>query len=68
MTASRARARGRPDAHAGRPARPRAPPRRSARSPSRSRPRKVAATDRPVNVCPRCFMAIPATGLCDNCD
>ncbi len=30
--------------------------------------KKVAASDRPVNVCPRCFMAIPATGLCDNCD
>jgi hypothetical protein len=39
-----------------------------AREPQPAAPRKVAATDRPVNVCPRCFMAIPATGLCDNCD
>lgn len=22
----------------------------------------------PAAVCPRCFMALPATGLCDNCD
>ena len=29
--------------------------------------RRVAKTDRPVNVCPTCFMAIPATGVCDNC-
>lgn len=30
-------------------------------------PRRTAASDRPVNVCPTCFMAIPATGVCDNC-
>ncbi len=29
---------------------------------------RIAASDRPVTVCERCFMAIPATGLCDNCD
>ena len=40
-------------------------PRASPRSP---RPKRVAASDRPVTVCPTCFMAIPATGLCDNCD
>jgi hypothetical protein len=28
----------------------------------------VAKTDRPVAVCPTCFMALPATGVCDNCD
>ena len=28
---------------------------------------RVAASDRPVNVCPTCYMAIPATGVCDNC-
>lgn len=41
---------------------------RAPREPQVTAPPKVAASDRPVNVCPRCFMAIPATGLCDNCD
>lgn len=47
---------------------PRAPraPRAAAAAPPE--PRRVARSDRPVNVCPTCFMAIPATGLCDNCD
>ncbi len=46
-----------------RPARaPRAP--REARAPA---PKRVAKTDKPVVVCPGCFMAIPATGICDNC-
>jgi hypothetical protein len=31
-------------------------------------PRKPARTDRPTATCPRCFMALPATGICDNCD
>jgi len=56
---------------------PDAAPRRATRSP---RPRstgsraeaparkRVAKTDRPVTVCPTCFMALPATGVCDNCD
>lgn len=46
-------------------------PARATRTPSEPKvvaPKQVALTDRPVNVCPRCFMAIPATGLCDNCD
>jgi hypothetical protein len=49
-------------------------PRTSAASPrvSRStgtpRPTRVAATDRPVKLCPRCFIALPATGVCDTCD
>ena len=29
---------------------------------------RIAASDRPIIVCQRCFMAVPATGLCDNCD
>ncbi len=29
---------------------------------------RVAKSDRPVSVCPSCFMALPATGICDNCD
>lgn len=41
---------------------------RAPREPKPVVPKKVAPVDRPVNVCPRCFMAIPATGLCDNCD
>lgn len=39
----------------------------STRAPSTRSPR-VAATDRPVNLCPRCFIAMPATGICDTCD
>lgn len=42
-----------------------ATPRRSATTP---RPSRVAASDRPVNLCPRCFIALPATGVCDTCD
>ena len=47
----------------------------SPRSPRTSTPRastprtsRVAATDKPVNLCPRCFIALPATGVCDTCD
>jgi hypothetical protein len=43
------------------------PPSRG-RSTGTPRPGRVAATDRPVNLCPRCFIALPATGICDNCD
>jgi hypothetical protein len=31
------------------------------------RPR-VAASDRVDKLCPRCFIALPATGICDQCD
>ncbi len=41
---------------------------RAPREPKPSTPRRVAASDRPIAVCPTCFMAIPATGVCDNCD
>jgi hypothetical protein len=34
---------------------------------SRARARKLAREAVPVNTCPTCFMAIPATGVCDNC-
>jgi hypothetical protein len=50
-------------ARAARP--PKAP--RAPREPKVSAPKRVAATDRPVTVCPTCFMALPATGICDNC-
>lgn len=44
-----------------------APPRRRTAS-SRPAPKpRVAKTDKPVAVCPTCFMALPATGVCDNC-
>jgi len=47
----------------GRTARGRTP--RTPREPKApARPKKV---ERPVAVCPSCFMAIPATGVCDNC-
>ncbi|MCW2739330.1 hypothetical protein [Nocardioides sp.] len=44
-------------------------PRASARAsrPSTPRPR-VAASDRPDVLCPRCYIALPATGICDQCD
>ncbi|MCD4534085.1 hypothetical protein LRP67_08340 [Nocardioides sp. cx-169] len=56
--------------------RPRAPaaagaartPRAAAKSPAAPAKPRIAATDRPVAVCDRCFMALPATGVCDNCD
>lgn len=41
---------------------------RAARGTGTPRPTRVAASDRPVNLCPRCFLALPATGICDNCD
>ena len=34
---------------------------------SRARARKIAREAVPVNTCPACFRAIPATGVCDNC-
>jgi hypothetical protein len=45
-------------------------PARAASAPRETKaaaPKRVAKTDRPVAVCPSCFMAIPATGICDNC-
>ncbi|WP_232679543.1 hypothetical protein [Nocardioides sp. R-C-SC26] len=41
---------------------------RASREPRPAKPARVAATDRPVTICPRCFMALPATGVCDTCD
>jgi len=53
-----------PGSRASTPRASRTPSARSA--PTRS-PR-VAASDRPVTLCPRCFIALPATGICDQCD
>lgn len=36
-------------------------------SAARTRERKARAADKPANVCPNCNMAVPATGVCDNC-
>ena len=40
----------------------------SSRSTGTPRPARVAASDKPVNLCPRCYIALPATGICDTCD
>ena len=39
----------------------------ASRERARARTRKAAIAARPVNTCPTCQMAIPATGICDNC-
>lgn len=45
----------------------RAPAARATRTPSAPAMRKPAADDRPVTVCPTCFVVLPATGVCDEC-
>ncbi len=42
-----------------------APRTRKAAAPAK--PRRVAASDVVHNICPKCYMAIPSTGVCDNC-
>jgi hypothetical protein len=42
-----------------------AAPKRASRAKPKSSPRKAEPT---VQVCPRCFTAVPATGVCDYCD
>lgn len=37
------------------------------RAPRAKAPAKPAKPEPVIAVCPRCFMAIPATGICDNC-
>lgn len=47
-----------------------APKPQRVRSPRAPAPRKTAAPRKPepvTKVCPTCFMALPATGICDNC-
>jgi hypothetical protein len=36
-------------------------------SAARSRARVIAARDRDIPTCPRCFIAVPSTGVCDDC-
>ena len=50
------------------PRRPSRPRSETSRAGAAAPKRRVAKTDRPVAVCPTCFMALPATGVCDNCD
>ena len=51
------------------PAKRAAAPRAGARAATPSTPRpRVAASDKPDTLCPRCFIAVPATGICDTCD
>lgn len=40
---------------------------RSASSPGRAPARRPAVEDRPVALCPTCSIALPATGVCDQC-
>lgn len=46
---------------------PRTPRGTTTRPVSTPRPR-VAASDKPFTLCPRCFIVLPATGICDQCD
>ena len=48
-------------AAATRPTRPTSP------APRKPTVRRVAVPERPVALCPTCFMALPATGICDQC-
>ena len=51
------------------PAKRAASPRAGARASSPSTPRpRVAAVEKPDTLCPRCYVAVPATGICDSCD
>lgn len=46
------------------PKEPRAP--RAAKAPAA--PKRAKPAEAPAKICPTCFMALPATGICDNCD
>ncbi|HEY0186872.1 MAG TPA: hypothetical protein VGC67_05240 [Cellulomonas sp.] len=39
---------------------------RAPRTPSATA-RRIAEQDRPVTLCPTCYMVLPATGICDTC-
>jgi len=46
-----------------------AAPRAGARAGTPSTPRpRVVTIEKPDTLCPRCFIAVPATGICDSCD
>jgi hypothetical protein len=48
-------------------ARPARSVRPRAATPRQAPVRRVAVPDRPVAMCPTCFIALPATGICDQC-
>ena len=50
------------------PSEPKPARRRTTGSTATRTPAPPAKTERPVTLCPRCFLAVPATGVCDNCD
>lgn len=37
------------------------------RAPRAAAPRRASEPEKPVPVCPTCYMALPATGVCDSC-
>jgi hypothetical protein len=45
-----------------------AKPGRTARASTAAKPRRTTKPEENVKICPTCFMALPATGICDNCD
>lgn len=40
---------------------------RTARTPRTAPARRASEPERPAAICPSCFMAMPATGVCDTC-
>lgn len=42
-------------------------PARSVSATGKRKPPRMAASDRPVALCPTCYLALPATGVCDTC-
>ena len=48
------------------PAAPRAPATRKVTA--RPSAAKEASPTKPIQLCPRCFTAVPASGICDYCD
>ncbi|WP_261165213.1 hypothetical protein [Microbacterium sp. Marseille-Q6965] len=45
-----------------------AAPERPARAPRTSSSRAASAPEEPPKVCPTCFMVLPMSGVCQNCD
>jgi hypothetical protein len=45
-----------------------APAAKPARAPRAASPRAASAPEEPPKVCPTCFMVLPMSGVCQNCD
>ena len=41
---------------------------RAKRAPAPATPKRTKPAEVAPKICPTCFMALPATGICDNCD